>query len=81
MLGEEGVVEDDIKFSRACCYGGTCFPQLVGRVLGSFVEAFNAGYELVGAFEVGVTALDIVQANTDRLRILLAWVFLGSGEM
>jgi hypothetical protein len=49
VLGEEGVVEDDIEFCGACCYGGTCFLQFVICVLGSFVKAYNACYQNVCA--------------------------------
>jgi hypothetical protein len=60
VLSKERVVEDDVEFCGTCCYGGTCFLQLVVCVLCSFMEANNAGYENVGTFKVGDAALYII---------------------
>lgn len=61
------MVEDDVEFGSAGGDGCACFSQLGVRVLGALVEAYNAGDENVGAFEVGDAALDPVEADADGL--------------
>lgn len=65
---EDAVVEDDVEFAGAGCDGGAGFAQLLVGVLGAFVEADDAGYDDVGAFEVGDAALDPVEADAYALR-------------
>jgi hypothetical protein len=47
---EDAVVEDDVKFGGAGFDGGSGFFELGEGALGSFVEAYDAGDDDVGAF-------------------------------
>jgi hypothetical protein len=67
VLGQQGVVEDDVEFRSAKGDGGAGFAQLGICVLRAFVEADDAGGEDGGAFEVGGAALDVREADADGL--------------
>lgn len=61
------MVEDDVQFACTGSNGGSGFFQLGVGVLGSFMEADDAGYDDGRAFEIGYAAGNVVQANAYAL--------------
>jgi hypothetical protein len=61
------VVENDVEFRGAGCDCGAGFAEFRVCVLCAFVEAYDAGYDDGGAFEVGDAALDPVESDADGL--------------
>jgi hypothetical protein len=68
MLCKEGVVEHDVEFRCARCYGSASLVQFGVRVLSAFVETDDAGNDDGTAFEIGDAALDPVEADAYGLR-------------
>jgi hypothetical protein len=72
--GENAVVKHDIQFCGSGFDGGARFVEFGVRVLGSFMEAYYAGYDDRRAFEVGDAAGDVVKADTDALDSVSIWL-------
>lgn len=60
MSSKNAVIEHDVKFCSSGCNSGPRFVELEVRILGSFVEAYDTGYDDRGAFEIGDATRDIV---------------------
>jgi hypothetical protein len=60
VSSENAVIEYDIKFCGSGCDSGARLVELEMRIMGSFVEAYDAGYDNRGAFEIGDTTGNIV---------------------
>jgi hypothetical protein len=61
------VIQHDVEFASAGSDGGLRFAELGVRVVGSFVEADDAGDDDGGPFEVGDGAGDEGEADADAL--------------
>jgi len=79
--GENAVVKHDVQFCGSGFDGGARFMQFGVRVLGSFMEAYHAGYDDRGTFEVGDAAGDVVKADTDALDGVSIWLLRSMRKM
>lgn len=61
------MIQHNIEFGGAGGNGCTRFSQLGIGVLRAFMEAYDAGYENIGAFKIGEAALYPIQTNAYRL--------------